>query len=67
MLRAFIPYFPGDLGRAYNECMASLPESGWAALVDHDAMFGHPHWHKMISESTSPTGWIQTGFLSFSG
>jgi hypothetical protein len=38
-----------NLGKAYNQVMELLPEDGWAVLLDHDAMFTTPEWHRQIS------------------
>lgn len=44
-----IPYADDrNLGRAYNEFMQMLPEGGWGILLDHDAMFTYPEWHRQI-------------------
>lgn len=40
-----------NLGRAYNEVMAALPEDAHAVLLDHDAMFTTREWHRQISEA----------------
>lgn len=50
-----VPFMPFDLernfGRACNEAMALLPADGWAAILDHDAMFMTPHWYAQILEA----------------
>lgn len=33
-----------NLGRAYNEAMALLPDGGWALLMDHDMHFTTTQW-----------------------
>lgn len=40
-----------NLGAAYNEHIALLPEHAWAVFLDHDAMWTTPHWHAQISEA----------------
>ena len=51
-LVTFIPYADDrNLGRACNECMAMLPEDGWAAVLDHDAVFTTPEWHRQLTRA----------------
>ena len=46
----FIPYADDrNLGRACNECMALLSEDGWGVLLDHDAVFTTPEWHRQLT------------------
>jgi hypothetical protein len=40
-----------NLGRAYNEAMALLPEDAWCALIDHDAMFTTKRWFSQLQEA----------------
>lgn len=40
-----------NLGRAYNDAMALLPDDAWAALLDHDAMFTTKAWFGQILEA----------------
>jgi GT2 family glycosyltransferase len=40
-----------NLGRAYNECMALLPDDAWAIFQDHDAMPTTPHWFRQFREA----------------
>jgi GT2 family glycosyltransferase len=40
-----------DLGRAYNEAMALIPDDAWAVLIDHDAMWTTKAWHAQIVEA----------------
>src|SRR5678816_811896 len=48
-LTCFIPYaLDGNLGPVWNELLTSLPDDGWAAFLDHDAMFTTPVWYKQI-------------------
>ena len=48
-LTTFIPYaLDGNLGPIWNNLLNSLPEDGWAAFLDHDAMFTTPIWYKQI-------------------
>ena len=48
-LTTFIPYAAdGNLGPAWNSVFKSLPADGWAAILDHDAMFTTPIWYKQI-------------------
>ena len=48
-LTTFIPYAPdGNLGPIWNEILESLPADGWAAILDHDAMFTTPVWYKQV-------------------
>lgn len=48
-LTTYIPYaMDGNLGPVWNRIFESLPEDGWAAILDHDAMFTTPIWYKQI-------------------
>jgi FkbM family methyltransferase len=50
VLQASVPYADDrNLGRAYNAVMAALPEDGWAILIDHDAVFTTPEWHRQVA------------------
>jgi len=40
-----------NLGRAYNEAMALLPDGAWAVFQDHDAMATTPHWFRQFREA----------------
>ena len=40
-----------NLGRAYNNALALLPEDGWACLMDHDMMFTTPNWYAQLQEA----------------
>lgn len=40
-----------NLGRAYNEAMAILPDGSWAVFMDHDAMHVTRDWHRLIEEA----------------
>jgi GT2 family glycosyltransferase len=41
-----------NLGAAYNEEMARLPDGDWALMVDHDAILGLTRdWHQMVDEA----------------
>lgn len=47
-----VPYaLDRNLGRAYNEAMALLPDDGWAVFLDHDAMFTTREWYRQIEEA----------------
>lgn len=68
-LRCYVPYSPTcDLGQAYNEVMESVPEGGWAALLDHDAMFTTSQWWHQIQGAihADPTGTF-TGYANRTG
>lgn len=47
-----------NLGAAYNEAMALLPEDGWALLMDHDMMLTTTRWHQQCLDAIAaePTG-----------
>lgn len=48
-LTAFIPYaIDGNLGPVWNEILSGLPDDGWAAFLDHDAMFTTPVWYEQV-------------------
>jgi hypothetical protein len=40
-----------NLGRAYNLVMESIPEDGWACLMDGDAMFTTGKWHGQLLDA----------------
>lgn len=40
-----------NLGRAYNEAMALVPDDGWACLIDHDMSFTTKQWHAQLVEA----------------
>ncbi len=40
-----------NLGRAYNDAMALLPDDGWAVFIDHDAMNTTREWFRLIAEA----------------
>lgn len=40
-----------NLGGAYNEAMALLPDDAWAAFLDHDAGFTTREWYRQIAEA----------------
>jgi GT2 family glycosyltransferase len=47
-----MPFDPGlNLGRAYNEAMALLPDEAWAVLLDHDMLFTTKDWYRQIAEA----------------
>lgn len=39
-----------NLGKAYNQAMAMIPDDDWACLMDYDAMFLTPDAGKIIHE-----------------
>lgn len=40
-----------NLGRAYNEAMTLVPEGGWAAFLDHDAIPTTAAWNRQLREA----------------
>jgi hypothetical protein len=54
MIVTFTPYARDlNLGRAYNDCMALLPnDDDWAIMLDHDAMWTTRDWYRQIAEVT---------------
>ena len=40
-----------NLGAAYNATMELVPEDGWCAFLDHDAMFTTPQWHQQLEDA----------------
>ena len=40
-----------NLGRAYNEAMALVPDDGWACLLDHDMMLTTREWYRQLEEA----------------
>lgn len=52
MIVPMIPYASDrNLGRAYNDCMALLPESAWSIFMDHDAMATTRDWFRQFEEA----------------
>lgn len=48
-LTTFIPYaLDGNLGPVWNGIFESLSPDGWAAILDHDAMFTTHIWYKQV-------------------
>ncbi|WP_343702700.1 glycosyltransferase domain-containing protein [Chitinophaga sp.] len=39
-----------NIGRAYNEFCAAVPDNDWICLRDGDTMFLHPQWGKQIAD-----------------
>lgn len=51
-LFAMTPFaIDGDLGRAYNECMALIPEDAWLLCMDHDMMLTTREWYRQVVEA----------------
>lgn len=40
-----------NLGRAYNEAMALIPEDAWAVLLDHDMLLTTRSWFRQFEEA----------------
>lgn len=40
-----------NLGQAYNRAMELLPDDGWAAMMDHDAMPTTREWYRQIVDA----------------
>lgn len=40
-----------NLGKAYNEAMAMIPDGDWACLMDYDTMFLTPDCGKLLHEA----------------
>lgn len=52
MIAVAIPFARDlNLGAANNRIMSSLPEDGWACLLDHDMMLTTPHWYAQLEEA----------------
>lgn len=53
MVTVIIPYaLDKDLGRAYNEAMATIPNNGWACILDYDVQFLTPDAIAIVHEYT---------------
>lgn len=51
-LTTFIPYaLDGNLGPVWDGIFESLPEDGWAAILDHDVMFTTTIWYRQIAKA----------------
>jgi GT2 family glycosyltransferase len=55
-----------NLGKAYNEAMALIPDGDWACLMDYDTMFLTPDCGKILHEyvNWNPTAGIFTCFTN---
>lgn len=42
-----------NLGQAYNEIMAALPDGAWACLMDHDVMFTTRVWYSQLCRAVA--------------
>jgi GT2 family glycosyltransferase len=52
MLHPMMPFaLDGNLGRAYNEAMALVPDGEWVVFLDHDMMFTTREWFGQLSEA----------------
>jgi GT2 family glycosyltransferase len=52
MLIAMTPYaLDRNLGRAYNDAMALVPEDGWVVFLDHDILLTTRDWYRQIVEA----------------
>lgn len=40
-----------NLGKAYNEAMALLPDQAWAVMIDHDCMPTTRDWYRQIADA----------------
>ena len=43
-----IPYYPEDLGAAYNNTMEMVDDDCWVCFTDHDAMFTTDVWYYQL-------------------
>lgn len=51
-LVTFMPFdLDRNLGAAYNRCLELLPDDGWAAFLDHDAMPTTRVWYQQLVEA----------------
>ena len=59
-LEIIIPYYSGNLGKAYNTAMKKVDD--WALLIDHDIIILTPNWFDMCIETIKKlgkkAGWI---------
>lgn len=52
MLLPMMPYAADrNLGRAYNDAIALLPEDAWAVLLDHDSLQTTRDWFRVLAEA----------------
>ena len=42
-----------NLGAAYNQAMALLPDAAWACFIDHDAMQTTREWYRLLHEAVT--------------
>jgi len=60
-IKVIIPYFPGNLGKAYNDAMRELRDDQWALFLDHDCLIMRPNWYEMCVHAirnAPDAGWI---------
>lgn len=51
-LYAMMPFsLDRNLGAAYNDAMALIPEDGWACFLDHDMMLTTRDWYRQLVEA----------------
>ena len=50
MIYTLTPYYPGDLGKAYNDSIEALPKDSLICLIDSDVMFLHSKWGEQLRE-----------------
>lgn len=61
VIKVIVPYFPGNLGKAYNDAMRELRDDEWALFLDHDCLIMRPNWYEMCVHAIShapDAGWI---------
>ena len=56
-----IPYYPGNVGEAYNRIMRKL--DGWVGFADHDIQFVNPDWYNIFSRAIDALG-VEAGFIT---
>ena len=59
-IEVIVPYYEGNLGKAYNNAMQKVDD--WALLIDNDILILTPNWYPMlqqaIMELDHQAGWI---------
>jgi GT2 family glycosyltransferase len=59
-IEVVIPYYEGNLGKAYNQAMKKVDD--WALMLDNDILILTPNWYPMLQEAISylghSAGWI---------
>lgn len=57
-----IPWYPGNLGKAYNDHMEGA-NGNWICFLDHDILMLNPSWYHMLQSAVKRVG-EQAGWIT---